>query len=274
MKKGIIYSLLLFLFACGPSDDETLRFLDEGIVSSNYYLTANTDKVAANLESLYMIYMKKTEKIKRKADSISVYTKRIEDLIFENADDLYMYNYEDADLLQSEEINLDKLIEAFSEFKEYLISCIENEKISEDIRNYLDNDMFDGKKMNRLNLNLILNLVYIAEFKAYAYLYKSIDQEKLQTNKYEPVVIPNSTRLRKGETYEADIFITVIDTVKELTVVINDDTLLSQNGKVLFKETANKPGKHLITGKLFIQKPGSTELDSFFFESDYKVLKK
>ena len=87
-------------------------------------------------------------------------------------------------------------------------------------------------------------------------------------------MIPKSTRLRKGETFKAEIFLTVIDTLREFSVVINDDTLLSQNGKVSFKETGKNPCKYSLEGKLMIEKPGSTELDSFFFKSDYKVLKK
>ena len=123
-------------------------------------------------------------------------------------------------------------------------------------------------------MNIFLNKVYNASFIISDHLFQKIDEAELYFNKYEPVVIPKSTRLIEGEIYEAEIFLIAIDTTFEFKVIVNEDTLHSKNGKVIYRKTTDELGIHSLTGKLLTRKSGYEKPVELTFKSDYKVIKK
>lgn len=141
---------------------------------------------------------------------------------------------------------------AIEGLREYFLSLIaeENESIRESIESSLDTHGHTDKKgethswqETHFSHNPLVGVVALmskmqsdvrnAESEALNYLYGQIDAGSFKFNLIEPVVIPRSTNVIRGNDYQSDIFMAAFDTTQEPTVYIGRyDSTVNDDGTV------------------------------------------
>jgi gliding motility-associated protein GldM len=141
---------------------------------------------------------------------------------------------------------------AIEEYREFLLSYVpeENESLRESILLSLNTDdrqQKDGDWQNwqyshfdRTPLVAIIALmskmqsdVRNAESETLSYLYTQIEAGSFNFNLIEPVIIPKSNHVIRGNNYEASVFMAAFDTTQEPIVYIGEyDSTISDDGTV------------------------------------------
>ena len=119
-------------------------------------------------------------------------------------------------------------------------------------------------------LNKLISDVYGYEFDVINHLYASVDAQDFKFNVIEAKVIPKSTYVFLGDTYEADVFVAAYDTYQNPEVIINGRPIQGKEGKVHFTMPATSEGTKIYTG--FIRAKDATgALISYPFKQEYMV---
>ena len=106
------------------------------------------------------------------------------------------------------------------------------------------------------------------------YYYSKIDESSFKFNKLKAQVIPKSSYILQGETYEAKVFISAIDTTAVPDIMVNGARLpiIPGENAGTYKVAATKEGT--ITWKGFINfKNPNGNIVQYPFEQDYEVVK-
>ncbi|MCT4672834.1 MAG: gliding motility protein GldM [Prolixibacteraceae bacterium] len=110
-----------------------------------------------------------------------------------------------------------------------------------------------------------------AEADVINYLFKQIDAKSFKVNKLLAQVIPNSTYVLEGGTYESQIFLAAVDTTDYPAISVNGKRLsVNDNGKAIFKVPASKSGDYSYKGKIRFKMPDGT-YKNFPFKGEYQV---
>ena len=113
-----------------------------------------------------------------------------------------------------------------------------------------------------------------AESEAINYLYNQVDAATYKFTNLNAIVKSDKGYVLSGERYTAEIFVGAQDTTQRPVIMLDNGTMIdsfNNEGKGIFTTNAGGYGIHTLSGKIIVQKPGSTELDSFPFSTEYQV---
>ena len=110
-----------------------------------------------------------------------------------------------------------------------------------------------------------------AESDVLNYLYKGIDEESFTFNDLVAIVKPKSNRIIQGSPYEAEIFLSAIDTTQDPQVMVNNRTLPIEDGKGIYTVSNPPLGRQKWGGILRYKAPDGSILP-YEFESEFEVL--
>jgi gliding motility-associated protein GldM len=177
-----------------------------------------------------------------------------------------------------------------SEYREFLVTTLEgkNPQVEAALKSSLNTDdgkNKDGEKEPWENLNFqTLPLVAVicilseyqmsvrnAETEVLNYLYSQIDASSFKFNKLTAIVIPTSTYVTQGSSYEAKVFISATDTTQTPKIIVNGAELpLDETGKGIYKVGASSIGQKKWGGIIALKAPdGSTK--NYEFNDSYFV---
>lgn len=110
-----------------------------------------------------------------------------------------------------------------------------------------------------------------AETEVLNYLYTQIDASWFKFNKLKAIVMPNSNYVTQGSDYEAQVFISAIDTTQSPVITVGNTVLpLDETGKGIYKVRASSTGTKKWSGIIAIRAPEGTIMN-YPFESSYVV---
>ena len=156
------------------------------------------------------------------------------------------------------------LLVAVEELRDYLLSLVseENEATRLSIESSLnthdheaaDGEMHSWQETHFAHLPLIAVVTLMskmqsdvrnAESETLNYLYSQIDAGSFKFNLIEPVIIPKSNHIIRGNNFEASVFMAAFDTTQEPIVYIGDyDSTVADDGTVEYSMAGN-PWKRL-----------------------------
>lgn len=105
------------------------------------------------------------------------------------------------------------------------------------------------------------------------YLYQQIDAGSFSFNTLIPQVVPKSSYLLEGDTYEARIFLAAVDTTELPAITVSGKTLESNSlGQAIYRAPANRQGSYKYKGTIRYKMPSGVFKD-LPFEHEYEVAK-
>ncbi|HEX2921124.1 MAG TPA: gliding motility protein GldM [Bacteroidales bacterium] len=177
-----------------------------------------------------------------------------------------------------------------SEYREFLISTLEgkNPTIEAALKSTLSTDNSkneDGEVEKWENLTFqTLPLVAVicilseyqlavrnAETEVLNHLYAQIDASSFKFNKLQSIVIPNSSYVTTGSSYEARVFISAIDTTQTPQITVDGRVLeLNESGQGIYKVGASSTGTKKWGGVIALRAPDGT-IKEYPFSEEYTV---
>ena len=118
-------------------------------------------------------------------------------------------------------------------------------------------------------LNKLVAEVQNAEYDVVQHLRSKIGAADFKIDKVGATVVPKSQYVFMGENYEAEVFVTAMDSKQSFTANIGG-LRTSENGVVKVSLPANSPGPKSVTGTVNYKKPDGT-LESYPVKFDYIV---
>jgi len=106
-------------------------------------------------------------------------------------------------------------------------------------------------------LNKLVAEVQNAELDVVTHLRSKIGATDFKIDQVGATVVPKSQYVFMGENYEADVFVTAMDTKQEFTANIGG-LRTSQNGVIKVSLPASSPGPKVVTGFVNVNKPDGT----------------
>lgn len=111
-----------------------------------------------------------------------------------------------------------------------------------------------------------------AESDVLNYLYKAIDEESFTFNKLVAAVIPvSSNRVIQGNPYEAQVFLSAIDTTQDPQVLVGNREIPVEDGKGIYRVPGNTLGRQTWGGIIRYKAPDGNVI-SYPFNSEYEVI--
>jgi gliding motility-associated protein GldM len=183
-----------------------------------------------------------------------------------------------------------ELKQKINDYSQYLTSHVDstNAKLIENIKNSLDvSDPTKGnngnyrtwEEMNFYATPLIASITLLskmqidvrnAESALINYLYNQIDAGSFKFNKLEAQVIPKSKYVFQGESYEAEIFMSAVDTTRPPQVMVGGRQLETANNKAIYRVSATNVGKMTYNGYINFELPDGSSAP-YYFTQEYQV---
>ncbi|MBN2891188.1 MAG: hypothetical protein JXL97_04905 [Bacteroidales bacterium] len=157
MKKIIYILLILFALGCQTKQNETIKFLNEGVEKSNVIIEDLTSVIYSNINA-------KTEENPTKFKQYL----QVFEAIKESQNELETFIYSFLDTEEIKPISKeDKLIifKLINNHKSLLAKTIDSLELDIDVENYFDLDFFEKGGLNSEKLNIILNRTNNATYK-------------------------------------------------------------------------------------------------------------
>ncbi|HEY5511458.1 MAG TPA: gliding motility protein GldM [Prolixibacteraceae bacterium] len=240
-------------------------------------------KIKERTDSLYNLITHYKEMIVKKADGPQG---KIDNIL--NKEDL---NY-------SEEIMITKkngttLKKAIEEYRSFLLSSIDPSQTSliASIEKSLDTSnppgeagstpSWESSKFAGYPLIAVITLmskmqsdIRNSESDAINYYYSKIDAASFKFNKLKAQVIPKSSYILQGDSYEAKVFISAIDTTAVPEIIVNGAKLpiIPGENAGTYKVTTSKEGTATWRGYINFKSP-SGNIIQYPFEQEYEVVK-
>jgi len=185
------------------------------------------------------------------------------------------------------------LEEKINEFREFLIKRISDtvrySPLVNGLKKILNTEDIIGQEKNKIpwveaNFEHLPNAGVIAlmskmqadvrnaESDMLSYLYQQIDVGSFKFNKLEAVVSSPSSYVLVNQPYKAEVFIAACDTTAKPVIKLTGGGLLPVEGsKGIFTGSTGAPGVKSWGGVIEVKTPGSGELLTFPFKSEYTV---
>lgn len=113
-----------------------------------------------------------------------------------------------------------------------------------------------------------------AESDAITTLLAQVDAKSYKFTSLNAIVKTDKGYVLSGETFNAQIFVGASDTTQKPVIKLDNGTILDSfdnQNRGIFSIKTGSPGIYNLKGQIFVQKPGTTDLDSFPFEYPYQV---
>ena len=201
-----------------------------------------------------------------------------------------------------------QLREKMEEYREHLLELVDDDFVSleESLEEGLDTHdhkddegvthSWESEHFEHLPLISVLTImtglqanIRNAESDVINYLLTQVDAGSFKFNKLEPVVIPNSNYILKGNVYDARVFLAAFDTTQTPTVLVGDyetyeesgvinyrmkgayDSLsVDETGKGIYQRPGNRLGSYKWGGLIRLQRPDGGYIVKPF-ETEYQV---
>ncbi len=287
--------------------DKGLTLTVKNYALKNNLLYADFDRAAAENPAKAGKYRTSAFEVKERADELFNYLQQLKIEIITEAKETYAINGTEIDvdtIKKIDENNIPSQIliganedgKAFGlktliiAYRELLIGKLEggNQTAENAILSSLNTD--DGKdpggdpeKWENLtfhNLPLIACITILskmqvdvrnAETEVLNYLYTQIDASSFKFNKLKAIVIPTSTYVTVGSTYEAQVFISAQDTTQQPEIKVGDLVLpLDDAGRGIYTVRATSVGNKPWGGVINMRAPDGS-IKPYEFESSYYV---
>jgi hypothetical protein len=235
--KNLTYLLLIFLFSCNSKNNETIAFLDKGIVDCNEIIYRKIEVYKSYFEAAMQedLSAKRTEKWKLKVDKVEMQLKEINYYIEKNREELQT---DDSTKIYKQTTSKFK-DELFPEIKvletQILNIGLDSIFLRKIVDENFDFSVLHKGSLNIQKLNLILNKINNLIYFTYTEIFNKIYITHFRANKFEVLVQTESNYIKKGEMFEAKILFVITDTLylKEM-VLDGKDTLKLVNGKAFY----------------------------------------
>jgi len=240
-------------------------------------------------------------KIKERTDSLYNYITHFKEMIVKKADgpDGKVDNIVNKeDLNYAEEIMMTKrngelLKKAIEDYRTFLLSHIDTSQTSliASIKKNLDTSnpprvegsspTWESSKFQGYPLIAVVTLmskmqsdIRNSESDAINYFYSKIDASSYKFNSLKPQVIPKSNYILQGDTYEAKVFISAIDTTAEPEILVNGNKLpiLPGENAGLYKVPTSAEGTFVWKGVINFKNPSGL-IVPYAFQQEYQVAK-
>jgi gliding motility-associated protein GldM len=111
-----------------------------------------------------------------------------------------------------------------------------------------------------------------AETEVLNFLFSQIDKTNFKFNKLDAVVIPKSTFVTLGSTFEASVFISATDSTQSPVITVNGNQVLDldESGKGIYTARASSLGTKKWGGVIALKSPDGSTVE-YEFESEYSV---
>ena len=133
-------------------------------------------------------------------------------------------------------------------------------------------------------LNKIIAEVRSGEFNALNYLYASVSEKDFKFDNVEAKVIPKSTYIFKGQTYEADVIVAAYDSKTEVeskyvagvdswneSYLNRANSVEGEGGKIKLEFTSRNEGPQKYAGIIEMKDPVTGDIISYPYEGSYYV---
>ena len=105
-------------------------------------------------------------------------------------------------------------------------------------------------------------------------LITQVDAKSYKFTNLNALVMTDKGYVLSGEKFSAKIFVGASDTTQKPTIKLDNGTIIDSfdnKNRGIFSVKTGSPGIYNLKGQIFVQKPGTTELDSFPFDYPYQV---
>ncbi len=105
-------------------------------------------------------------------------------------------------------------------------------------------------------------------------LLSQVDAKSYKFTSLNAIVMSNKGYVLSGEEFSAKIFVGASDTTMKPTIKLDNGEIITTYDSLnrgLFTVKTGTPGIYNLKGQIFVQKPGTSELDSFAFNYPYQV---
>jgi len=240
-------------------------------------------------------------KVKASSDSLYRYIHSLKELIVKKADgpDGNVDNIiSKDDLNYAVELMINKknglaLKKAIEKYRKSLISLVDtsNTELIASINKSLDTSAppptagqtpsWESSKFEGYPLIAVITLmskiqsdIRFAESDVINHLYAQIDAASFKFNKLQAQVISNSDYVLQGNTYEAKVFLSAVDTTASPVILVGGTTLPMVPGENagLYKVSASKEGKVEFRGQINYKNPSGIMVN-YPFKHEYEVAK-
>ncbi len=179
-----------------------------------------------------------------------------------------------------------------NDYRDFLVNDIlkgENPTVEEGLKKALNtDDVRDRKTQDMLkwpnHTFQALPLVYVitmlskiqvdvrnAETEVINHLFTQIDKSNFKFNKLGAVVIPKSTYITTGSTYEASIFVSASDSTQAPAITVEGQSIpLDEFGRGVYTARASSTGLKRYNGEIALKAPDGTT-KNYKFNSEYSV---
>jgi hypothetical protein len=272
--KYLFIFFLAILLSCESTEDETLVFLNEGVEQCNQLLENFSGDFYSMMEAGSKENPRLVDPIKEKTDSIKLLSESIMSIVelFENE----IVSGQDTVgnrrfLFQSNDVSGSRLAENIERYYRYIIQ--QNEIDSFYSETNIQRLVNEKSELSIAELNRIENKIRLVNYNALSFYFKKIEGKTYRFSKNLPVVIPQKRYLKYGKEYKAKIFMTAIDTTMDMKLILQGDTLFSENGVLHYKEVAQSPDKYVKKGVIEVENPKTYEIMRFPCKIEYLVIK-
>ncbi len=162
-----------------------------------------------------------------------------------------------------------------------VIKVMKDNLNTDDIKSQ-DGDMKKWEHVNFEHLPLVAVITMLTKLKtdiinteseAINNLYGQVDAKSYKFTDLNAIIKPDKSYLLSGEKYRAEIFVGASDTTLKPEIILSGGKKIErfEDGKGIYEVTAGGYGMHTLKGIILVNKPGSTEKDTFDFSEDYQV---
>lgn len=302
---NLMYVLLMAMLALNVSSDVLNGFtlVDESLSES----TENTVKQNNMLYSAFELYYEQNPEKVREWYERAMEVKKITASIYEYADELKDRIAKKADGADGDYRNLvnredleaatyvmlapgtgegEKLYNTISEYREKILSMVDNPGQKEIIEKTLSTDVPQRDQTLHKNwqeyhfesmpaiaaitlLTKIQNDVRYIEGEILHTLSKNIDLGDVRVNQIQALVIPTSKNIVRGGNFSAQIILAAVDSTQRPQIYIGDKMLESENGE--YSIQCNKTGDYTLNGYMLVN-DGSGSQSRYDFKQNYTVV--
>ena len=295
---GMMYLVLTAMLALNVSGellnafilvDESIRKTIDSMEKKNQLLYADFQSAYANNEAKVRDRYNEALKVQQEADSLYNHIQKLKTLIVQTADgeeatptDYISIGNQDvaAQIMITERggERSEKLKEHMMYYRDELKDMVD--EVDTALINALNRSMtprdpepgesgeqisWESEKFEHLPMSATMSLmsqiqseVRNIESDMIRYLYGKIDEGSFVFNSIEPLVIPRSDYIIRGDEYYAEIMLAARDTTQPPIVTVNGEKLPVKNGRGILRIPANSTGEKEWSGEIAVMGPDGT----------------
>jgi len=310
---NMMYLVLMALLALNVSKEtlDVIVKVDDGLTKTTSNFEAKNNQQYTSFNNEYVLNKEKVGPWKEKADQVKLQSDGLFDKINEYKLDIVkradgadasldsIRNLEDlnasAEIMITEEggRRSNDLRSSFGSYRDFLLS-LTTEADSSLINSIRENlatpdpqrdDYTAGRTWQQDNfedlpligvmalMSKMQSDVRNAESDVLNYLFTQISAQEFKFNELRAIAIPKSNYIFQGDDFEADIFLSAVDSTQEPQIYVNNSPLVVNDGKATFRTRPTSLGFKTWGGIIRYTAPDGT-INNYEFNGEYEVARK